>query len=147
MFTKIVKSSDFDRAFDLVNKLTRKFEENNIKIARIKGEIISEDSKYFQVSKNHDFKPYYEWHCKIIIGSITDIIGLCHKYDAHLSINALDEDSRYITIREYDSELLFYQKVEKFNEILIKQDVTILKQKFEYCIYDSSLELDKGWAY
>lgn len=149
MFTKLIKSTNLETALPLAEQTAENFEKSGFSIARIKAEVFSQESNLFQSMKFKNFQPYYEWHCKVKIEKEEETEQLCKKYSAHLSANSLEEDgkTKYITIREYDSEVLFYEAVERFHQILSeKKIVTILKQKFEYCIYDSRLELDKGWA-
>lgn len=149
MFTKLIKSTSFETALSLAEQTAKNFEKSGFSVARIKAEVFSQESNLFQSMNFQNFQPYYEWHCKVKIEKEEETEQLCKKYSAHLSANSLEEDgkTKYITIREYNSETLFYEAVECFHQILLeKKIVTILKQKFEYCIYDSRLELDKGWA-
>ena len=149
MFTKLIKSTSFKTALFWVEQTIEHFETAGFSIARIKAEVFSHDSNLFQSMDYKNFQPYYEWHCKVKIENEEETEQLCKKYNAHLSANSLEEDgkTKYITIREYNSEELFYKAVNQFYEILLEKNiVTIIKQKFEYCIYDSRLELDKGWA-
>lgn len=147
MFTKLIESTNFKTALSLAEQTVKNFEISDFSIARIKAEVFSKDSSLFQAMDYNNFQPYYEWHCRVKIENEKETEQLCKKYNAHLSVNSLDEDKKikYITIREYESEALFYEAVNNFYQILLKKDiVTIIKQKFEYCIYDTRLELDKG---
>lgn len=149
MFTKLIKNTNFETALFLAEQTAENFETAGFSVARIKAEVFSQESNLFQSMNFKNFQPYYEWHCKVKIEKEEETEQLCKEYSAHLSANSLEEDgkTKYITIREYNSEASFYEAVERFHQILSeKKIVTILKQKFEYCIYDSRLELDKGWA-
>ncbi len=145
MFTKLVDTLTLEDALNISNHSIETFKQNNFSIARIKVEVQPENDYLFEYVKSDNFKPYYEWHCKIIVQREQLLEELCNKNNAHLSLNSLD-NTKYITIREYENKDKFYTDVKDFESKLLLGNWEIVKQKFEYCIYDSRLELDSGWA-
>jgi len=113
---------------------------------RRKAEIPQEHAESFPIPQA-GFEPYFEWHCKVIVHDIEVVETLCHELSGHLSRNTLDDagKERFVTVRQYD-KAVFDKCVEPLLNALIQKEIPIVKQKFEYCVFDSRLELDKGWA-
>ena len=72
----------------------------------------------------------------------------CTRNHAHLSRNTLRHtpDQRFITVRHSGDYTEFVQRVEKLLHGL-PDSVSLIKQQFEYCVYDGNLDLDKGWTH
>lgn len=148
MFTKLLSNNQLENAIKEINKTADIFKSNNFQPIRIKGEVNAEDYEHFNKIQTSKFKPYYEWHCKVEAQNIPLINELCMKYNGHLSKNSLEENEnkKYITIREYKNKEKFYNSTSKMYDILLENNINIVKQKYEYCVYDNRLELDEGWA-
>ena len=145
MFTKVVENESFEQAFEEIEKVCKIFKENNFKILRIKSEVPPENSENFK-EKNSKF--YFEWHCKVSFEKKNLIEKLCYENNAHISKNSLEDEecTRFVTIREYNDKTIFYSNTKKLSDLFIENGIKIIKQKFEYCIYDNKIELDSGWA-
>lgn len=141
MFTKVIEAPDFSIAQQQINQVIDTFVKNGFSIVRVKAEIPAED--YVFQPPVGDFTPYFEWHCKVLLTEA--VKPVCLQHQAHLSLNSLDE-TRFVTIREYGSKELFDSRTKACLESLTEKAVPVLKEKFEYCIYDSKTDLDKGWA-
>lgn len=148
MYTKLIKQKSLENSILEIEKTNSIFKLNNFYPIRIKSEVNAEDSDYFNKTYLPNFTPYYEWHCKILAENISLITNICKKYDGHLSENSLEENQnkKFITVREYGAKENFYKNVSKMYNTLIEHNIKIFKQKFEYCIYDTKIDLDKGWA-
>lgn len=149
MFTKVIESTNFEEAFSDIQNINNVFEKEGFKLVRIKSEVFSDDFYLFSDKKTEKFEPYFEYHCKININNFPLIENICTIHNAHLSKNSLDNSpyEKYITIREYSSNETFEQRIENLLLALNEHTIEIVKQKKEYCIYDSQLDLDKGWAF
>lgn len=147
MFTKLVECINLEEALNSLKETVKVFEKNNFVIDRFKIEVAPENDYLFENIKTKYFQPYYEWHCKIIVERVELLNKLCEEYNAHLSLNSLDNDqTKFITIREYGDKEIFYNSTKNLEAKLLEGNWKIVKQKFEYCIHDSKLELDDGWA-
>lgn len=147
MFTKVIESQTYESALEEINILAKNVQEKGFVICRIKAEIFSEDSSYYPNGVSSSFNPYYECHLRVQIENQSAAEQLCKENDAHLSRNSFDSNHiKYITIREYGSKSLFDQRVKTLIKAINEYHILLIKQKLEYCIYDSNLELDRGWA-
>jgi len=146
MFTKLGAYDSFTIALDDVQETINAFTKADYKLMRVKAEISPEHAESFKIPQP-DFKPYLEWHCKVIVDDIDVVESLCREFGGHLSRNTLDEAGRerFVTVRLYD-KVEFDKNVEVLLNELNKKEIKIIKEKFEYCVYDSKLELDRGWA-
>lgn len=147
MFTKLIQGISLEEALNSIKETAKVFEKNEFVINRVKIEIAPENYHLFLNIKTKYFQPYYEWHCKVVVERNILLEELCRKYNAHLSLNSLDNDqTKYITIREFENKESFYNNVRNLETKILDGSWKIVKQKFEYCIYDSKLELDNGWV-
>lgn len=140
MFTYLVKEDLLDKAKDKVNKICEFFIENKFEVIRKKIEISPEEN-YNYISECN----YYEWHCKVVDTNLEHFQNICKDLNAYVSKNNLESGQRFITIRGYNREE-FYKNTDKVRFVLLENSIIIVKEKFEYCIYDSLLELDDGWV-
>ncbi len=140
MFTRVLDADDLDSALKEVRKTSDKFVAAGLQISRVKAEIAP--------NLNADYlsdERYYEWHCLVRYQDGNALKALCQRVDAHLSRNALNKGEKFVTIRLYDKDA-FYKAVGKAEDALKDERFEVVKEKFEYSVYDSRLELDKGWA-
>ncbi|MBQ9874980.1 MAG: hypothetical protein IJM30_11015 [Thermoguttaceae bacterium] len=140
MFTRNLDAERLDAALAEVQKTSDKFVAAGFEISRVKAEI--------DPRQNADYlsdERYYEWHCLVRYQDEEELKALCREREAHLSRNALNPGEKFVSIRFYDKDA-FYQAVEKTEDALKLGRFEIVKEKFEYSVYDSRLELDKGWA-
>lgn len=147
MFTGVIQSTDFHEANKEMEKVATKFQNNGFAIVRKKVEISPKEEKYFHQPIIKNSKPYFEWHGKVQVDDVAMLKNLCKGHDGHISRNSLNVNGkvRFITVREYESEEKFYDKVEKIHTILHINRIGVLKEQYELCIYDSREELDSGW--
>ena len=149
MFTKLVTHSELENALSEAKQTINLFQSERYKLARVKAEIPPENAGKIEIAS--DFAPYYEWHCKICLPNAKEesvVSKLCFELGEHLSRNFLDKDKgeKFVTVRDND-KIQFNKKVQNLYENLLKCSIEIEKQKFEYCIFDTNLELDSGWTH
>jgi len=146
MFTKLVSYDSFLAAKENVQETINTFTSAGYKLMRVKAEISPEHAETFQIPQP-DFEPYLEWHCKVIVNDLDAVEGLCREFGGHLSRNTLDEAGKewFVTVRQYE-KAVFDKSVDILLNELNSKGIKIIKQKFEYCVFDSKLELDRGWA-
>lgn len=138
---------DIDSVLAFANELSSCFAEQGFPIIRVKVEValLALNIGAF-LSIQHDC--YFEWHGKLKLHHTTELLQLCNQYNAHLSHNALkgEKDLRFVSIRQFVSDKQkFINFVNCFVNKLELGGWDIIKQQFEYCIYDSNDLLDKGW--
>lgn len=148
MFTALIKSDNFYDADMQSNKIINIFKAENFEVVRKKIEIDPKDIVNLKEIPTCPSPPYFEWHCKINAYMSDALKHMCKENDGHVSENSLEnnENYKFITLREYATEHTFNYKVSKLVTILEVNNIKIIKQKFEYCIYDNKIELDKGWT-
>ncbi len=75
------------------------------------------------------------------------LLTICQDNEVHLSKNTLknEENTRFITLREFGNKDAFEQRITNLLENLQKENFIIQKQQAEYCVYDDNIMLDKGW--
>lgn len=144
MFTALIEGKSFSVAYEKVAEILKEF--SSFPPVRIKAEVDPINDYLFTNITTSKWQPYYEWHCniKFINPIITKSLAQTHR--AHLSENSLEADAKFLTIRDYGSKELFLERTANLSNALQENHIPIIKEKFEYCIYDNKLELDKGWA-
>ena len=147
MFTALIYGKYFDEAYQKSQYITDAFEKAGFPAKRVKAEVFAENADLASIPDDSCFKPYFEWHCKVEADNLDLIKNLSRKFEGHVSENTLETGTKFITIREYGCKELFYSKASQLSQALKQNNIPIIKEKFEYCIYDSRLELDQGWAY
>ncbi|MBD1371700.1 hypothetical protein IC620_04920 [Hazenella sp. IB182357] len=148
MCTGVIRDVDFPRANQEIDKMITLFEEKGYKMMRKKIETSPHEEHYFNQPPQQLFKPYFEWHGKIEVEDVERVKKLCEGLGGHLSRNSLNANGkvRFITVREYTSKPKFYARVQDIHAILQVNHIDIIKQQHELCIYDSRVELDRGWV-
>lgn len=128
--------------------LAQTFTAAGFAIIREKAEIPADCAAEFHRAEAQQPAGYFEWHGKIRC-SATDIPAyqaLGEKHGARLSANTLQgqADKRFLTLRQRGSHAAFMEKVRALCDAL-PQPAHLLKQHYEYCVYDSRIALDDGW--
>lgn len=147
MITGIIRSADFPSANQEMDKIAATFQHNGFTIVRKKVEISPKEEAYFHQPIVKNSKPYFEWHGKVQVDDVAALRSLCEGHGGHISRNSLNANGkvRFITVREYESPKQFYDRVENIHTILQANQIELVKQQYELCIYDSREELDSGW--
>lgn len=143
---------------NLLHEFSKIFNEHRFKLlkcgyvpVRIKIEV-PPWSELVSLFKTDD--TYYEAHIKVKIHQKDEgLLALAaQEVNGHLSKNAFKEldgdyNERFITIRMKHNLFHFQRTVEEAVAFLEKERFEVLEVEQEYCIYDSNLDLDKGWAH
>lgn len=151
MFSWLHSAPSFNEFQLHINHLCNIFAQANFPIIRQKVEIPAHDvTRFFQTHPQHIHQGYYEWHGKIHYATeqFETLKQFAQRYHAHLSKNQLyaQKNYRFLTIREYQQPILFYQNVEHLiSALAYYPNLTCIKSQYEYCIYDTAIQLDKGW--
>jgi hypothetical protein len=101
----------------------------------------------------HPAENYFEHHWKILLeGEPSEaLFNLCEQFKAHFSKNAFKqrEDKQFehfITLRLYGKGWQETQAIcLQFGRLMEQQNIPILHQITEYCVYDDYLALDAHW--
>ncbi|TQR38705.1 hypothetical protein [Brevibacillus brevis] len=147
MITGVITRADFQDANKEMEKIAATFQNNGFTIVRKKVEISPKEETYFYQPILKNSKPYFEWHGKVQVDDVAALRNLCEGHGGHISRNSLNANGkvRFITVREYESPIQFYDRVEKIHTILQANQIGLIKEQYELCIYDSREELDSGW--
>lgn len=151
------------RAFSTFSKELKKADElkdilsaNGFPVIRIKIEIppTNEGVPHSQNETKDNANSYFENHIKLLLDTVSDKSGLekiAERHSAHLSRNALRKrkdgfEERFVTQRCWSVGRI--EAFDQFNVLLnelLNSNYTVLETENEYVIYDSNLEIDKGW--
>lgn len=146
MLTKVIYANNLNAVLSTANEISSSMHRFNFSVKRLKIEI---PSKNYAALNNYpsDFDKYFEWHCKVNYDNPSLLLVICEKHKAHLSLNALKNqgNTRFITLREFGTKSKFEERVAAILNELHDNTWTVLKQQFEYCIYDNNKFLDNGW--
>jgi hypothetical protein len=147
MFSKIIHVSHLEEAIAKAFGYSSRLNEQGFRITRIKMEVPSAYAERCQAYPGTAGDNYFEWHGKIVLDRMEQLLEVCAAHHAHLSRNSLKDEPtiRFITLREYGAKALFQQRVDTLAMALQQGDWPILKQQSEYCLYDTNTSLDKGW--
>ncbi|AWX54779.1 hypothetical protein AB432_006935 [Brevibacillus brevis] len=147
MITGVIQRPDFHEANKEMEKIAATFQNNGFSIVRKKVEISPKEEKFFYQPILKNSKPYFEWHGKVAVDDVAALRNLCEGHGGHISRNSLNANGkvRFITVREYESPKQFYDRVEMIHIILQANQIELIKEQYELCIYDSREELDSGW--
>jgi hypothetical protein len=146
MLSKVVYATSLDAILSNASEISGALTNQNFGVKRLKVEIAYNHADLF---KNYlsRFEKYFEWHGKVVYAQVDTLLEVCEKHRSHLSSNALTNqlNARFITLREFGTKHEFEQRVLALTKDLQNGNWTILKQEFEYCIYDNNNFLDNGW--
>lgn len=146
MLSKVAYAETLNQALSVGNMLSSQLQQGGFEVKRLKIEIPA-NRAHELITSPSGFSSYFEWHGKLSYTAPDDLIQLAVRHKAHLSFNALSgqSDTRFLTLREYGTEQLFRGRVQALVRGLSEGDWRILKQEFEYCVYDNNAFLDQGW--
>jgi hypothetical protein len=88
---------------------------------------------------------YFEFHAKLALGDdIETLRALCLANGAHLSNNAVEHGTRFVTMRVYEAGR--DEARARFEHLLeVLAAYAVLGTKAEFTVHDSRVELDAGW--
>lgn len=146
MMNKVILVHSLNEALLSATGLSEQLNANNWKVQRLKIEIPAYHSEQWNAGE-HAFEPYFEWHGKIKGDPTPELLGFCQQHRAHLSLNALkiEDNFRFITLREFESKVVFQQRVDCITGSLMAAGWPLIKDVSEFCVYDNNVYLDKGW--
>lgn len=146
MLSKIVYANNLNHVLFIATEISNSMKSQNFLVKRLKIEIPARDSDLFKYHSSH-FDKYFEWHCKIDYTQVDKLLELCEAHKVHLSLNSMKNEPnvRFITLREFGEKPKFEQRIQWLLTDLQSGNWVILKQQFEYCIYDDNKFLDNGW--
>ncbi|MFK8005023.1 MAG: nucleotidyl transferase AbiEii/AbiGii toxin family protein [Saprospiraceae bacterium] len=149
MISKVFKNISKEELHANIEDLKEKFKAERLEIARVKIEVplnCMEEG----VAAFPDFKGrYFEWHGKVIFENLEELKMFVSKHDnVHLSKNSLKgaSNGRFLTIRNYHKLEYFTNQVENIKRELRENNFKLIKEEFEYCVFDSNKKVDKGWS-
>ncbi len=147
MISKVLKCKDKPSLEKLVTNLKSNFLTNGYEVVRTKIEVPPWHRKFVANYYQKESHTYYEWHGKVRLSNEPLISEICEKFDARLSRNTLKNDTttKFITIRDYGNEQAANTRIESLKKQLTEHQITIIKEEFEFCIFDSNESLDKDW--
>ena len=146
MLTKVFYENGLETVVNKANLLASELKQLNFNPNRIKIEIPAYCAHLFENELNN-VKNYFEWHAKIEYKQVELLTQICQQHQTHLSKNSLknDENQRFITLRHYGNQPDFEQRIANLKAELTQNTWTIGKEQAEFCLYDSNVDLDKGW--
>ena len=148
MISHVVHTLDAGAFFKELDRVKQSFLANGYPIQRVKVEV---PLKYAYLAE--DLYPNYkgrygEWHAKVRFRRIEDLMALkvSNAY-FHISQNSLkgNPTTRFVTFRHYSTLEQFENYVRPIRNSIQNKGLTILKEEFEYCIFDSNKSIDYGW--
>jgi hypothetical protein len=147
MISAVIRHDSFQEANEEIETLATKMQNKGFSVVRKKVEISPKKETYFYEPVVKNSKPYYEWHGKVLVDDVDMLKKLCEGQGGRISRNSLNADGkkRFITVRDYEGSKPFYERVENIHRILDANDIGLLKEEYELCIYDSREGLDSGW--
>ncbi|OON98399.1 MAG: hypothetical protein ATN35_05275 [Epulopiscium sp. Nele67-Bin004] len=164
MYTQNFVAQNLKQALQEVEKTKIIFEQNGFKTVRTKLEIPPNSiMEFFHASygsKLEDFVQvmhncYLECHIKVKYDDLNILKQISNKVDFYLSQNDIELGYRFLSKRLYNtqnldsiSQVLLYNlfDIENLHSYLKQHNIEIVKEKFEYCVYDSRITLDKNWG-
>jgi hypothetical protein len=97
---------------------------------------------------------YFEHHIKLLrdrTASSDRLLGVCVNQSAHLSRNARRDrthgkEERFVTVRSYRmGQEASFRQLRQLLDSLNEIGEQVLEVDSEYCVFDSNLDLDRGW--
>lgn len=147
MISKTIKNTDNLKLHTEIENLKKLFLNNNYEITRLKVEV-SLDSKEDGIKAFPDYKGrYFEWHGKVRFSNLDHLKEVVEKWKGRISRNSLksEPDLRFITLRGYKNQGYFTRDVDSIKTVLKRENIPLIKDEYEYCVFDSNKSLDKGW--
>lgn len=147
MISKVIRTTNADVFNSELGEIKNNFLNNSYPINRIKIEVpLSFAYLGEKIFPNYRGK-YGEWHAKIRYENEEDLEKLIKDSRIHVSRNSLkgERNQRIITYRHYGFLDQFENMVANLFWFVKMRGFEIVKDEFEYCIYDSNKSIDKGW--
>jgi hypothetical protein len=147
MFTKAVHASHLPEAIVKAFEYAYLLNKQGFQTSRIKIETLFHYSERFRSYSATSGESYFEWHGKVELDRIEQLLEVCTAHQAHLSRNSLKDEHtiRFVTLREYGPKASFQRRLDALVSSLQQGGWLILKQQSEYCLYDTNTGLDNGW--
>jgi hypothetical protein len=139
------------------NRCATELEHAGFRVVRVKVEAEPGNADVPQADADamvHATSNYFEHHVKLLRDSGArrdDLLQACLASGAHLSRNAWREpvagmEERFVTLRCYGTGWNSAdRKLQQLIDTLQRIGEQIIEVESEYCVYDSNLELDRGW--
>lgn len=131
-----------------IKKLEASFIDHGYSVVRTKVEVplafMNEGAKEYPDYKGQ----YFEWHGKVEFEDLNLLKNmLIRTPKAHLSANALKNqpNRRFVTVRSYGTKSIFQNQVRSIKYNITNAPFQLIKDEYEYCIYDSNKAIDNGW--
>lgn len=147
MISKVIDSCIPIEIHNKIKEIEQTFLANNFPILRTKVEVPINLS-YLSKSIFPDYKGQYgEWHAKIKLNNIEELEELKNDKRFKVSNSSLRGEKlrRFITYRHYTHLDQFESYVANIRNSIKFKGYEIVKEEFEYCIFDSNKLIDKGW--
>lgn len=146
MISKAVEVENEHRLNSVIYQLERLFYDAGFKVLRLKKEIpldFYDTGKWYHTGSNK----YFEYHAKLKFPNENDLLSLKQLPWVHISRNALkgEPDRRFVTYRHYGTKDEFLELTAGFKREFEARNLLVIKEEFEYCIYDSAEKIDNGW--
>lgn len=147
MLSKLLLSDQLDTVLKTSKDYDCLLSQQAYRTSRLKIELPLQYSEIYRANTSAMPGLYYEWHGKVNLSRNKDLLSLCESHGAHLSRNSLknEQGMRFITVRELDSKAVFLDRIEALQKDLKDGAWDIVRQQFEYCVFDDNCVLDQGW--
>lgn len=149
MISKIYKDIEPGSLKGKIEELVNVFEESGFHPIRVKVEVplshLTEGEAEFPDYRGQ----YFEWHGKVKAKDFEELNDKLRYSNAHLSRNSLkgEKNRRFLTIRNYSNKHTFLNIIESFKKFQLDTNrIKLVKEVYEYCVYDSNKAIDKGWS-
>lgn len=154
MLTKKMKTLSRNELRWTVKNLTEAMSKAKFKCERVKIEVPLEDEEKSKLLYSYSSNSYYEWHGKILC-SDSDLLNLKlpRIRGVHLSKNSLknEPNTRFLTVRSSAEKKIFLEEVSELKNKLDKWiesgEITLRKEEYEYCVFDSKDVIDYEWLH
>jgi hypothetical protein len=145
MATKSLQAKDTAEAVMKCLPLAMRLNAKGYKVVRTKLETPVQYAG--MVFPGEGFEAYFEWHGRVKMNGLGELLDICERHGAHLSRNALkhEPDRRFVTLRTYLHKLDFEERLKSLKQDLATAGISLLKERAEYCVHDTKAQLDEGW--
>ncbi len=134
-----------------------KLQKANCAVVRVKAEadLSNHDvPRHDEDVPGHAATQYFEHHVKLLRNCDAPcdrLLQVCGEHNSHLSRNARRElargkEERFVTLRHYRlGSVSSLRELAVFLHSLKKLGEQVIEVESEYCVFDSNLDLDRGW--
>ena len=147
MISKVYSGLNKGEVHQKITGLKKEFGNSIYQINRIKVEVpldfMDQGKPEFPEYKGG----YFEWHGKVECDDFQNLKNKFIHYKVHLSRNSLKgkPNLRFLTFRGYANKNGFISAINKIKNRLDHENIKLVKEESEYCIYDSNKSIDQGW--